>query len=526
MTFTFFRAFNLLTMKNLIYLLAAVALLWAGCTDPQPAAEDPAAETSAPPNVLIFLVDDLGMISTPAYTDNSATVWTDTSSNNTGVSYNTPYINEFATSALRYNYMYSTPLCAPSRAELITGRYPFRTGIVYPQYNASHAASEEDPGGYLANDAISFANIASDMGYYTAFGGKWNLRYGISNSQADSNTDPPDDCDYYDLVDSQKVHLNRHGFQETYGPNALIGNTIDYWPPQLNDTGYFPDTLNAWMLTQVNQAQASGQPFLIHYCFGLIHNNTDPQFNNGNTQAPTPIDTNATAEDSIFADRMVYVDSMVKNIMQVIDENDSLYSNTVVIIVGDNGTETNYYSEYQGQRINGAKGTLNSCGSRVPFMVRWPGVVTPRVSDDLLEFADIYSTLVDLVGGSDTLADQVQDLENETGEEYIIDGQSFLYSLTEGQYGDSVPAREMVYCQMQADVFVANKDYQLRNPNTSPALYYIGNSPSTDSCIAPDENGGYSNPDDSTAYAKLDSFYQSLGANPKSASTSVNSCGI
>ncbi len=515
-------------MKKINYLFATVLLLLMGCTDSKPldpvTGPDPTTETSSTPNVLVFLVDDLGLISTPAYTGDSARVWNDSS--NEGVAYNTPRINEFADSALRYNYMYSTPLCAPSRAELITGRYPFRTGIVYPAYNASGPASEEDPDGYLANEAISFANIAEDMKYYTAFGGKWNLRYGIPNTTADANTNPPDPCNYSDLVDSQKVHLNKHGFQETYGPNALIGNTIDYWPPQLNDTGYFPDTLNAWMKTQVDQAAASGKPFLIHYCFGLIHNSTDPQFNNGDTQAPTPLNTNAKAEDSIFADRMAYVDMMIDNILSVIDNDESLYENTVVIFVGDNGTETNYYSLYDGQQVNGAKGTLNSCGSRVPFMVRWPGVVNPGVSDEILEFADIYATLVDLIGGNDTLQEQVKELEAKTGEPYIIDGKSFLYSLTDGQHGESNTSREMVYCQMQADVFVASKEYQLRNPNTSnPELYFIGNSPLADSLI-PLVDGGYPDPADSTAYAKLDSFYQSLDADPKYTRASTNSCGI
>ena len=161
--------------------MLSVVLLWrCGDNGDKPADGDdkkpaPYTSSTSAPNIVFILVDDLGMISTPTYAnddDSTGFVWAG-SPTGAPAQYTMGSLAKFAQNAKQLNYMYATPSCAPSRAQLITGLYPYLTGITYPQYDAQRPATPETYGdGYLSTELESYVGLLQDAGYNTAFGGK------------------------------------------------------------------------------------------------------------------------------------------------------------------------------------------------------------------------------------------------------------------------------------------------------------------------------------------------------------------
>ena len=445
-------------------------------------------DSSTLPNIVFLLIDDLGTSSVPIYDNNPDSIgWTSSEADGSdSIEYEIPNLLSFSQEARVYTNMYATSLCAPSRGLLITGRYPFRNGMVYPGWHTNLPAADYHQNNYSTNNAITsqtgylntnqvtYPQVLRAMGYQTAFGGKWNLRWGQemcildSNNEAYTNTYVPD----------QAAHLNTMGFDSTFGPIALVGNTIDYYPPQLRSEPtpqkqYLPDSLLSWMTNQLNDRSS---PQYIHYCFGLIH---DPYAcavdSSEYGYAPPPFDIYDYNEDSVFADKMIEVDLLVGKFVDRIDSMDNVNgTQTLIIIAGDNGTENTYYSKFNNSWVVGGKDSNKSYGSRVPFMVRWPNVVAHGIDNTLADFSDIFPTMVELVNGEDSLDSLVASgnpgylptytggqYPTESDSSYVLDGQSLLYEMTNGQMGTYVAPREGIYTQYQDVAFLANQDYQL-----------------------------------------------------------------
>jgi arylsulfatase A-like enzyme len=109
------------------------------------------------PNIVLILADDLGY---------------ETLNCNGGTSYKTPNIDALAKSGMRFTGCYATPLCSPSRVELMTGRYGFRTSWI----NLIGRGQEEEVNDYFdPKKEITFGRVLKDAGYATAIAGKWQL---------------------------------------------------------------------------------------------------------------------------------------------------------------------------------------------------------------------------------------------------------------------------------------------------------------------------------------------------------------
>ena len=118
---------------------------------------------SAKPNILIFLVDDLGYGDTGAYGNSTI---------------ESPHIDSLARDGARYTQMYSAaPICTPSRGGLLTGRYPIRLGLTSDNNRLRTFNSPAQPGG-LPHDEITMAEVAQSLGYRTGIVGKWHLGLG------------------------------------------------------------------------------------------------------------------------------------------------------------------------------------------------------------------------------------------------------------------------------------------------------------------------------------------------------------
>jgi len=457
------------------------------------------------PNIVFLFIDDLGISSVPFYqqspTDSSYT--SSYANGDSSLVYQIPNLYNFAQESRVYTNMYSTALCAPSRAALITGRYPFRNGIVYPQWAADSAANYYPNNldgsapltqalGHLNTGQVGYPEVLRAKGYNTVFGGKWNLRFGYQMAQMDGRVQPQTNNKYAylnDTVPLQAKHLDSMGFNQTFGPIALVGNTIDYYPPQLQDSAtipdkYLPNLLFDYMADTYIAGAATNTAQYIHYCFGLLHDPFSAAYlPHEYGYAPPPAYAPDNIPNQVWMQKIQEVDLLVGQFVAMVDSVDQAQgTETIIIIAGDNGTEPTYYSEFNGNFVEGGKSSNSSQGSRVPFMVRWPGTIATGIDSTLMDLTDILPTLVELVGGEEILDSLVSSRNPnyvasykgglhpiQNSNSYVIDGQSFLHEMTGGALGNPVSPRLAVYQQTQAQGFVANHDYILTiNTSTPP----------------------------------------------------------
>ncbi len=388
------------------------------------------AENQPRPNLIFILADDVGAESMTPYG---------------GSSWSTPRIDSIATQGIRFVNAFANPSCAPSRAEFLTGRYPFRTGVVFPTL----------PNGPLALEETTLATVLKNAGYSTGLAGKWNLRYGGRNGASE---------------EEQDAHIEAHGFDEH---RTFIGHTIVYGDPSV-ETNFVPYQLNQWACDFISREATNDSPFYLQYSMGLVHW----------PLTATPLNPGATEENStdaeLYGNMMTYMDNMIGNVLDTLDSA-GISSNTVVVFGGDNGTWSRIYSTFNGEQVQGGKLTSKDTGSWVPLYVRWHGVVTPdSLYDGLTDFSDIFPTLIEIGQGV---------VPNYS----VIDGISFLSQLE----GASTEHRNFVYCSdVESRTFVRDKQWKLINGND---LYDISNSPIEERLISEASQ----TPDDATARTTL-----------------------
>ncbi len=380
--------------------------------------------TTDRPNIIFILADDVGAESMEMY---GSTSWP------------TPNINTIAQDGVVFENAFSCPTCAPTRGQFLTGRYPFRTGIVYPTLPLGELSTTNE---------VTLATLLQDSGYATGLSGKWNLKYGNSG-----------------IAEEQEAHIVAHGFAES---SSFIGHTINYGN-QYVEQDYTPYQLNEWACNFITNKASGSQPFYLQYSLGLVHT----------PLGGTPLFPNVTGLtlEQTYSYMMQYMDQMVGNLLNTVDAL-GIADNTVLIFAGDNGTVSSIDSMFNGVPVAGGKQSTKDTGSWVPFYVRWPGVVTPNTSyGGMMDFSDIFPTLLDI-------ADVALPSDR------IIDGKSFRSQL-EGQAGDH---REIIYVshrQNPSAHFVRNHDWKLvldaaASYDLAPGLYDISNAPISEVFI--DEN--------------------------------------
>ena len=405
---------------------------------------------SSRPNIVFILIDDLGIEATNSYGSQGLV-----RQSGDIMPYVQPNIDAIAASSMTFRNAYATPSCAPSRAQFLTGRYPFRTGVIWPTL----------PNGPLADEEVTFAELLQQTGYHTGMAGKWNLRHGIASARSTETH-----------LEETLQHLMSQGFAEGA---PFVGHTIDYGPAT-PETDYLPYQTNRWARQFVAREAATERPFFLQYSLGLAHS----------PFVPTPI---GTAEDDLgpsagrperaelhYLSMLEYADQLIGGLVQQIDEL-GIANETVIIVAGDNGTVRRFTSRYLGKNVRGGKRGLMDTGSRVPFYVRWPGVVEAGSEyEGLTDFSDIFATVLDLAGAPPP-ADRT------------IDGRSFARQLR----GESTPHRELVYCQVQETAFVRNAEFKLvlqDRLDLKAGLYDISDSPFRETLIpeaeqTPDQAG-------------------------------------
>ena len=345
------------------------------------------------PNIVLILVDDLGYEALGSYG---------------GVSYPTPELDRLAASGVRVTHAYATPLCAPSRLQLMTGRYTHRN---YTEW------------GVLPKDEITFANLLRDAGYATFVAGKWQL-WGHTLIW-----DPEGPCCPQQGQTPTEAGFDQHllWFLGTkgsrYADPVLTGTDRE---AETFEGAYGPDLLADFVVDAIESqaAERPEQPFLVYYSMVLVHAPFVPTPGSRGWEG----DRHA-ADPENFADMVAHVDGIVGRILDTLEEQ-GIRDETLVLLTGDNGTPRGIVSELaDGTRVPGEKSLSTDGGTRVPFLASWPGTIEAgRVSDALIDFTDFLPSLAEVAGGA-------------VPDDREMDGRSFVPILT----GTEESVREWVF---------------------------------------------------------------------------------
>jgi arylsulfatase A len=324
-------------------LVALLAALLAGCR----------AGQDAQPNVILFLADDLGAGELGCYG---------------GSECRTPNIDRLASEGLRFEHAWATPICTPTRVELLTGQYAFRTGW----FNLIGARLSPQPGtpAYRLGEGFTLADLFRSRGYATALAGKWQLG-------GDPRECGFDECLIWGSRPELPAGVEHTGGIE-YGKPELPAR---YWHPSLVQDGvyrptrpedYGPDLIHEFALDFLRRKRA--QPFFLFYSALLPHDPFLPTPDPGRPGERRPRGLVANVE---------YLDHLTGTLLASLDEL-GLRENTLVLWLSDNGTHGR------------GKGKLSEAGVRVPFLARWPGRIEPGVSQALTDASDVLPTLAEL----------------------------------------------------------------------------------------------------------------------------------
>jgi arylsulfatase A-like enzyme len=319
---------------------------------------------SAPPNVIFILADDQGSVDAGCYGAKDL---------------HTPNIDRLAASGVRFTQFYSAaPVCSPSRAGALTGRWPVRAGV------PSNCASQKGAKGALPPEEVTMAEMFKAAGYATAHVGKWHVGY------------TPETSPLAQGFDQSFGHMggcidNYSHFFFWSGPNIH-----DLWRDGVevyHDGEFFPDLMvkEASQFIEKNREK----PFFIYYAMNTPHYpyQGDAKWLEHFKDMPYPRKLYAAfvaAQDQRLGDLFAKVDEL------------GLRENTVIVFQSDNGHSTEERAHFGGGSAGpyrGAKFSLLEGGIRLPAIISWPkNLPQGEVRDQVAHACDWLPTLAELTG--------------------------------------------------------------------------------------------------------------------------------
>ena len=373
---------------------------------------------SAPPNIVVIYADDLGYGDIQCYNPKRGKI-------------PTPHVDKLASQGMRFTDAHSSSgVCSPSRYTILTGRYHWRSRL-----QRGIVRLWGPP--LITPDRLTIGGLTKKHGYHTACIGKWHLGWDwpipAGKRKLFSSTG------YGGKKNLSATDEQRAAWREVFskpisgGPLAVgfdeyFGTDVPNWPPycfiQNDRTVGIPSEYAAPELFIKNQASQQGpalkgwklepilpalgdraaafiqreaktpKPFLIYMPLTSPH---------------TPLSVNAQwkgkSKLNLYADFVMETDVIVGQVLEALEKSGAA-KNTLVIFTSDNGcapyigvTDLEKMGHYPSGPLRGYKADAWEGGHRVPFVVRWPGVVKPKSScDQLVQQADLLATFAEILG--------------------------------------------------------------------------------------------------------------------------------
>lgn len=345
-----------------------------------PACAHNTKSTNPQPNIVLIIVDDLGY-SDVGYMKQKPEI-------------QTPNIDRLAKSGMLFTDAYaSSPVCSPTRASLMTGKYPatlkltchipgMGMGKYLKKLNQGEKLKEAYFLDHLPQEEVSIAEVLKAKGYATGYIGKWHLGGEGSIYTKDG-------------IVNAAYQPDNQGFDVNIG-GCAYGQPKSYFDPYHNGTikdrkegEYLTDRLGDEAVNFIEQNK--GKPFFLNLATYTVH---------------TPLNApDKTIEKYSGNKYFAMIEKLDQNVGKVMDKLSQLelLENTVIVFYSDNG------GLWDNPPLKGTKGTLNEGGIRVPMIVSYPKKVTPGSRCETpVSTVDFFPTFLELAGGAPADCSQLE----------------------------------------------------------------------------------------------------------------------
>lgn len=326
------------------------------------------AAGTTPPNILYIIADDLG--------------WKDVGFHGSDIA--TPVLDKLAASGAEFDEFYAQPMCTPSRAAFLTGRYPLRYGL--------QSGVIPSAGSYgLATDEYLLPQLLKDAGYETALVGKWHLGHGKTEYWPRQRGFDH----FYGALVGEIDHFKHasHGVKDWYRNNKPV-----------SEEGYDNTLFGNEAARLITEHKAGGKPLFLYLAFTAPHSPF---------QAPDKYVKRyahiADEQRRLYAAMVTAMDDAVGHVLEALDSK-GMRENTLIVFHSDNGgvRSAMFAGESKvGNNLpadNGpyrdGKGTLYEGGTRVCGFITWPGHIKPGKIDGMMHVVDMYPTIAAVAGAT------------------------------------------------------------------------------------------------------------------------------
>ena len=321
-----------------------------------------AGRSDEKPNILMILVDDLG------YGDLSSYGATDLK---------TPNIDNLMASGMRFDNFYANcPVCSPTRAALLSGRYPDMVGV--PGVIRTHIT---DNWGYLSPHAVLLPKLLKPAGYHTAIVGKWHLGLESPNTPIERG------FDYFhgflgDMMDDYYNH-RRHG-----------NNYMRLDEKEIDPEGHATDLFTQWSIDYIKDIAKSNRPFFLYLAYNAPHSPIQP---------PDEWLRRVKNREPGISERRAKLVALIEHLDDGIGKvlaalkDAGLSDDTLVIFTSDNGGQLS--AGAKNGPLRGGKQDMYEGGIREPMCAVWPGKIKPGTRSDRVALTmDLYPTICEAAG--------------------------------------------------------------------------------------------------------------------------------
>ena len=346
-----------------------------------------ARSASDKPNILMIMVDDLG------YGDLSSYGAADLE---------TPHIDKLVTAGMRFDNFYANcPVCSPTRASLLTGRYPDLVGV--PGVIRTHL---QNNWGYMSSHAVLLPKLLKSAGYHTVIVGKWHLGLESPNTPNDRG------FDHFhgylgDMMDDYYKH-RRHGI-----------NYMRLNEKEIDPLGHATNLFTQWAIDQVTELSETKQPFFLYLAYNAPHTPIQPP--KDWLERVKKREPDISEKRAKLVALIEHMDDGIGRVIAALKAS-GLSDNTLVIFTSDNGGQLSVGAN--NGPLRAGKQDMYEGGIRVPMCAVWPGKIRRGTCSDRVALTmDLFPTICEAAGASIA---------------HLIDGRSILPTLL----GKSQPAED------------------------------------------------------------------------------------
>ena len=311
------------------------------------------------PNILIILADDLGYGDLSSYG---------------GKDIRTPNVDGIGAKGMRFENFYANcPVCSPTRASLLSGRYPAMAGV--PGVIRTHAKNNW---GYLRQDASLLPVLLKKAGYHSALVGKWHLGLEEENHPLSRG------FDFFhgflgDMMDDYYKH-RRHG-----------NNYMRKGRETIDPGGHATDLFSDWAVDYIHSRKGKKEPFCLYLAYNAPHTPIQPP--KEWVEKVTKRQPGISSKRAKLVALIEHMDHGIGKVLAALEKTGQA-GETLLIFTSDNGGQTSVGAN--NGPLREGKGTVYEGGIKVPTLASWPGKIAPGSACQRVSLTmDILPTLLE-----------------------------------------------------------------------------------------------------------------------------------